>query len=195
MNTSNFIFFFHLTSLLSSTLLWFSFPVVHTVLSVFGSSLLFEYCRFLERKLYFCQFVFLFVSVCLFYRPLTLHIHMYLSLSFLILISPQYSFSSIFLVGSPLSWWRPNMLFTKHRLLIIYSTTVKALKKKIFVANYIKAVLMGNLFLNNVTIRSFYFILFFLNQNRAHKAITIPIRVTAFTWTNTFAQNQTILQN
>lgn len=146
MNTSNFILFF----------IWpLYFPLhfsdVHFQLHVlscpsFCSSLLFEYCRFWERKLHFCLFVFLFVSVCVFfYRPLTLHIHMYLSLSFLILISPQYSFSSISLVGSPLSWWRPNMLFTKRRLLIIYSFTVKLF---FFVANYIKAVLMGNLFLN-----------------------------------------------
>jgi len=59
MNTSNFILVFS-----------FTFPhhfsdfhfQLYTVLSAFGSSLLFEYYRCLERKLYFCQFVFLFVS-------------------------------------------------------------------------------------------------------------------------------------
>lgn len=127
MNTSNFIFIY----LFIYSFIWpLYFPrhfsdfhlLAHTVLSFFGSSLYYfnTYCRFLEKNWYLRQFVFLFVSVCVFLHNTVSHIHMYFSLSFLILISPKYGFSlSLSLIGSPLSWWQPNMLFTRHKLLII----------------------------------------------------------------------------
>lgn len=155
MNTSNFIFIY----LFIYSFIWpLYFPrhfsdfhlLAHTVLSFFGSSLYYfnTYCRFLEKNWYLRQFVFLFVSVCVFLHNTVSHIHMYFSLSFLILISPKYGFSlslSLSLVphwaDGNLTCCLPDTSFSLFKVVLQSSFL-----KNLVADNYIKAVVMGNLF-------------------------------------------------